>query len=150
LDPMPGADAARVDDLERQWAARMLATQDSARCRALIERLARNGTWQTPTLSITGPMCAEAADLPGADQLRYVPASMRAWWTNFMTGHDASEARPRCALLMRLAGELHRGGVPILAGTDAANPFVVWGFSLHEELRTLVRAGLSPLEALRS
>jgi imidazolonepropionase-like amidohydrolase len=38
--------------------------------------------------------------------------------------------------------------VPILAGTDAANPGVVHGASLHRELELLVQAGLKPEDAL--
>lgn len=40
--------------------------------------------------------------------------------------------------------------VRILAGSDAANPYTVPGWSLHEELALLVAAGLSPMEALQS
>ncbi len=38
--------------------------------------------------------------------------------------------------------------VPVLAGTDAPNPGTTYGASLHSELEWLVRAGLSPSEAL--
>ena len=47
-------------------------------------------------------------------------------------------------------GALHAAGVAILAGTDAANPGTAHGASLHQELRLLVAAGLSPVEALRA
>jgi Amidohydrolase family len=40
-------------------------------------------------------------------------------------------------------------GAPLLLGTDAPNPFVIPGFAIHEELANLVRAGLSPFQALR-
>ena len=40
--------------------------------------------------------------------------------------------------------------VPLLAGTDAGNPIVIPGFSLHIELELLARAGLSPLAALQA
>jgi len=43
---------------------------------------------------------------------------------------------------------LHRAGVTILAGTDAANPGTAHGASMHGELELLVEAGLSPAEAL--
>jgi imidazolonepropionase-like amidohydrolase len=51
--------------------------------------------------------------------------------------------------------ELHRAGVPILAGTDAnAGPGIPFsprhGESLHEELELLIDAGLSTVEALRA
>ena len=43
---------------------------------------------------------------------------------------------------------LHARGVPILAGTDAANPGTTYGASLHRELALLTVAGLSPRDAL--
>jgi imidazolonepropionase-like amidohydrolase len=51
--------------------------------------------------------------------------------------------------------ELHRAGVPILAGTDAnAGPGIPFsprhGESLHDELELLIEAGLSTVQALRA
>ena len=46
--------------------------------------------------------------------------------------------------------EASAAGVPIVAGTDVGNPFVVPGRSLHDELSAYVQAGMSPLEALRT
>lgn len=43
---------------------------------------------------------------------------------------------------------LHESGVRLLAGTDAPNPGLVHGASLHRELQHLVAAGLRPAEAL--
>jgi imidazolonepropionase-like amidohydrolase len=40
--------------------------------------------------------------------------------------------------------------VRILAGTDSAAPYVIPGFSLHQELALLVHAGLSPMHALQA
>lgn len=45
---------------------------------------------------------------------------------------------------------LHAAGVRMVAGTDAANPGTAHGASLHPELELLVRAGLTPVEALRA
>jgi imidazolonepropionase-like amidohydrolase len=45
---------------------------------------------------------------------------------------------------------LHRGGVTILAGTDAWAVYDFPGSDLHSELWHLVQAGLTPLEALRT
>jgi hypothetical protein len=44
--------------------------------------------------------------------------------------------------------ELKAAGVPILAGTDAPNPGTAHGASIHRELELLVRAGLTPTDAL--
>jgi imidazolonepropionase-like amidohydrolase len=44
--------------------------------------------------------------------------------------------------------QLKSAGVPILAGTDAPNPGTAHGASMHRELELLVKAGLTPAEAL--
>lgn len=49
-----------------------------------------------------------------------------------------------------LVRALHEGGVPILLGTDSGIDVVDPGTSIHEELDELVRAGLSPYDALRA
>jgi imidazolonepropionase-like amidohydrolase len=43
---------------------------------------------------------------------------------------------------------LKAAGVPLLAGTDAPNPGMAHGVSLHRELELLVGAGLTPMDAL--
>lgn len=45
---------------------------------------------------------------------------------------------------------MQKAGVGILAGTDTSNPFCMPGFSLHDELGLLVKAGLTPLQALQT
>jgi len=40
--------------------------------------------------------------------------------------------------------------VPMMAGTDAMNPYCFPGFSLHDELRLMVESGLTPLAALQA
>ncbi|HYE62294.1 MAG TPA: amidohydrolase family protein [Phycisphaerales bacterium] len=46
--------------------------------------------------------------------------------------------------------ELNKQGVPLMAGSDSPQFFLVTGFALHEELEALVRAGLSPAQALKA
>jgi imidazolonepropionase-like amidohydrolase len=53
----------------------------------------------------------------------------------------------------QITAEMQRSGVGILAGTDAAGPGqpnVIPGFGLHDELELLVKAGLTPIDALRA
>ena len=53
--------------------------------------------------------------------------------------------------MQKVAGALHRNGVPIMAGTDAMGmPLVAPGSSLHRELQLLSASGLSPYEVIRS
>jgi imidazolonepropionase-like amidohydrolase len=51
---------------------------------------------------------------------------------------------------VRLVGWMHERGVPIASGTDTPINYALPGYALHSELEMLVRAGLDPLEAIRS
>lgn len=62
---------------------------------------------------------------------------------------DLMSNRYKAAL--SLVAKLQRSGIGLLAGTDSpVMPGVVPGFSLHDELRLMVEAGLTPLQALQS
>ena len=50
--------------------------------------------------------------------------------------------------ILALVGGFHRAGGVVLAGTDCPNVAIVAGYSLHRELELLVRAGLSPMDAI--
>jgi imidazolonepropionase-like amidohydrolase len=52
--------------------------------------------------------------------------------------------------ILALVGGFHRAGGAVMAGTDCPNVAIVSGFSLHRELELLVRAGLSPMEAIQA
>lgn len=64
-------------------------------------------------------------------------------------GVDKADAAAHAAVfdkLVAVLGELHRRGVPIVAGTDIAVP----GHSLHRELELYVQAGMTPLQAIQA
>ena len=46
--------------------------------------------------------------------------------------------------------ELWKAGVPLMAGSDSPEFFLVAGFALHDELETFVAAGLTPFAALQT
>jgi len=55
------------------------------------------------------------------------------------------------AFNMKVAGALHRAGVPLVAGTDARGiPQLAPGTSLHRELQLLHESGLTPYETIRA
>lgn len=45
---------------------------------------------------------------------------------------------------------LHDSGARLIVGTDTPNPFVIPGFSVHEELKHFVDAGLTSYEAIKA
>ena len=75
-------------------------------------------------------------------------------WTERRTAATGASARARDRTrrawqnMLALVGGFHRAGGRVMAGTDCPNVAIVSGYSLHRELELLVRAGLSPMEAL--
>ncbi|MGH7654941.1 MAG: amidohydrolase family protein, partial [Gemmatimonadaceae bacterium] len=59
---------------------------------------------------------------------------------------DTATAHARLARSLATIRALHEAGVPIVAGTDEGIP----GFSVYRELELYVKAGFTPMEALRS
>jgi imidazolonepropionase-like amidohydrolase len=51
---------------------------------------------------------------------------------------------------LEVTGLAHKNGVKIMAGTDALDRNVYYGISLHDELKEMVKAGLSNAEALKT
>lgn len=142
----------------REQAAAAIASQDPARAEALFAKLRANGTWQCPTLTVLTTMASLDDPSKAADpRLAYVSSFMKDFWdpkTDFRTKNrtpaDYASLRAVVAKQMELVGAMQKAGVPILAGTDEANPYCFAGFGLHDELALLVKAGLTPLEALRA
>ena len=50
----------------------------------------------------------------------------------------------------QMVSELWKAGVPLMAGSDSPEFFGVAGFALHDELKTMVDAGLTPYAALQT
>jgi imidazolonepropionase-like amidohydrolase len=108
----------------------------------LSRRLAVNGTWVVPTLVVL----QRAANM-APSRLDTVPAVIRQGWEHALPPVvDPSAFRKA----LNIVGAMQSHGVRLLAGTDTPAPYVVPGFSLHDELALLVRAGLTPMQALRT
>ncbi len=87
------------------------------------------------------------------DALSRIPPEVREEWRNEaadMADNPVEEFTSFGEWVVFLVERMHAHGVPIGAGTDTPIFISVPGFSLHSELEYLVRAGLSPLEAIRS
>jgi imidazolonepropionase-like amidohydrolase len=114
---------------------------------------AERGVFWTPTLSLFDKM-AHAGDNqyiesygPEGSVTHTVLESLRdpgAWWSKPSPGAPG----PPWSRTIELTGQAHRAGVRLVAGTDAGNPAVFHGLAAHRELELLVRAGLTPLQAL--
>jgi imidazolonepropionase-like amidohydrolase/pimeloyl-ACP methyl ester carboxylesterase len=133
----------------------MADSYSEERCAALFANFVANGTWQVPTLLVHD----KAARLAWRDdwRLRYVPTEERAVWDELqqyeietLWGMDPEGFARLYRVMSGIVLAMHRAGVRILAGSDAAWVGAFPGFSLHDELELLVAAGLTPAEALRA
>lgn len=139
---------------------RNVSTFDPARAQRLIALMAKNQTWQVPTLVWErGQWLIDDIDLTHDPLIKYAP---RAWkdrtWPMFVRDilatmdTDPLPVRKRFVQMeldMTLA--MFRAGVPFMAGTDtAAGVHIFPGFSLHQELALFVQAGLTPMQALQT
>ena len=120
-------------------------------CAPLFARFRAKEVYHTPTLvQLRGLGRRQEQAAQRDPRMRFVPPSVRARWQP-RAGTDALRLRAVHSAYVRLLGEMHRSGVPILAGTDASDEAYVFpGFSLHEELETFVRAGMPPMQALQA
>lgn len=130
-----------------------------APCAAVLAALAQRRTAYVPThVASTGQDVALARYRPEQDRLLpFNSSALAGVWQAYRWLHRSStDAQDLAAFeqthrdALRLTLQAHRAGVPILAGTDALDPFVLHGPALHQELAYLAHAGLSPAEVLRA
>ena len=136
---------------------RMVDDYDAVLCSDVFRTFARNRTYITPTHG-TRKMDAFAHDSAYRNdpRLKYVRAAQRLGWildANRMVASDSSAAGRKSFMDfyrkgLELTGAAYRAGVPVMVGTDANDSFVFVGSSVHDELDELIRAGLSPAQAL--
>jgi hypothetical protein len=127
---------------------------DEQRCRTLLSHLAANETWQVPTLLPAWAVATATDSALAADpRTRYVPRDgpLSYWEPYFDRMPPKDQARRMYDRQRRIAGMLEEHDVPLLVGTDMpAVPMVYPGFGVHDEMKLLTDAGLSPLYVLRA
>lgn len=124
---------------------------------ALFQAMAKNGTWHAPTLVVAQSFLLrpEMAAKPD-DRRKYIAGITKEHWEKHnpvpqnISAEDMAERKKALEKMFGIVGAMRRAGVSILAGTDPPTRDVFPGFSLHDELALLVRAGLSPLEAIQA
>lgn len=137
----------------------MIASFDSATAMATYQLMAQRGTAITPTLNISRTLAWLDTETHANDEyLKYIGPGLRATYQGRVdraaTADAAAIARRHQMFDFTSARlpMLQQAGVMILAGTDAGflNSFDYPGVGLHDELQLMVKAGLSPLQALQA
>ena len=139
---------------------KFLSTYDPKRAEALFALLAKNQTWQCPTLVWErGGNLIELSDFAHDPLAKYVPAYWKdVTWKRFekqvkeeFNSDDLATRRRFVDKELEIVKTMRNAGIPFLAGTDTPpGVYVFPGFSLHQELQRFVAAGFTPLQALQT
>jgi imidazolonepropionase-like amidohydrolase len=132
---------------------------DTTQIQRLMKGLKEKNIWVVPTQSLAERWFAPGftPDTFKADpDARYMkPETVNQWMDvkkNLMNNpqYNVTEAEQFINLRRKLIYACQQNGVGLLLGCDAPQIFNVPGFSTHHELQYLVRAGLTPYQALRT
>jgi imidazolonepropionase-like amidohydrolase len=134
----------------------ILATYSDKKAEEIFAHFRKNNTWQVPTLAIkNGRAFIDELDAKGDPRTKYVEPSQVNYWkpkvgffSRYRTPEYIAAQKRYFQKELDLVGGMQRSGVKILAGTDVPNAYVIAGFGLHDELALLVKAGLTPMQAL--
>ncbi len=124
-----------------------------------VAMMKRNGAWLTATLTLDERLL-EATMNPETLGARPEIRVVHPMWREIVIHHNpyvAAASPQRIEFLQAIVDfnqELVRAfvaaGIPVVAGTDAQVPGVVPGFSIHDEIAALARAGMTNLQALEA
>ena len=134
---------------------RAIENYDDAKADEILAVLAKNETWQIPTLALnTGSTEKPFARADFQESFDYLPADVQENWKSTIELLSQTEVTPFAKEYgdwkFNMVGKIHEAGIDIMAGTDCPIFFLTPGRSLHEELAVLVKAGMSPIEVLKS
>ncbi len=144
-------------DPQSRW--KIIDYADEGKIPRIVAATKAANAWNCVTLVVTQKFVAaeDAGRLVEDPRMRFVPPDYLASWDpskdfrlKDMTALDFKRIRRADEMRARFTRELHKAGARILLGTDTPNPFVIPGFSIHEELQNLVKAGLSPYDAIKA
>jgi len=136
----------------------LFRTYNENKLRSITKELKTTGTWVCPTLTVNrGIAYITDTTLLHDPRMVYMGSFMKNFWDyrqdfrfKTWTEKDFMQSRQEFELKLKITRLLHEAGVPLLAGTDFPNPHCYIGFGLHDELEWMVKAGLSPAEALKT
>lgn len=112
--------------------------------------VARHRAFVVPTLTVLMSITGVGGAAPLADDARFQPYLAPAEIVALRQGFPRRAGAPPVSYAAAEATirQLVAAGVPVLAGTDAGNPGTAHGSAMHREVELLVKAGMTPVQAL--
>jgi len=131
---------------------------DQSRFQGIIQRAKASGVAMVPTQILMDNYASDATgqQLTAKPEFKYwIPQQVTSWRNQKDTvlaqlAGSREQRREFIALRRRFIKTLHDEGVLFLLGSDAPQLWNVPGFSAHRELGSLVAAGRTPYQALRT
>ncbi len=154
-----GQTSAQTKASFEKWVRKLLNTQSPSRASTLDEELVKNNTWQVPTFPVLVDLAfvTPKTDMVDDPRMKYIPGKLRSIWEqgrkerlNGLTPESIAIREEVIRRSLEAVGHMDAAGVRFLAGTDSAAPNVFPGSSLHEDLDYLVKAGLTPMQAIQA
>lgn len=124
-----------------------------------INLLLKHNVYIDPTLMVNEiGAYIETVGNENYPNLNLVPKKNKKWWLSWKTetwykGIKKSQYKKMQKNELDRAKFIfafHKAGGKIVAGSDTPNPFIVPGFSLHQEIQKMAEIGLTPVEALKT
>lgn len=129
---------------------------DSAPMLALYEALKTNQTHIDPTLIVfKNSFYGNTKNVKENDGLKYVHPELLNNWQSFFTFNvgwtksDFDRAQKVWPKVLAFIKRLHQESVPLTIGTDLGNPWVIPGYSLHQEMQLFADAGIPNKDILK-
>ncbi len=149
LTPNPAADS-------QFFGTNLMSAVDESKFAGIVSASKAAGVWQVPTQVLMDNLLNDlpTTTLVERPEMKYViPQEALKNWIAQREKFQQIPQADRAKLLgirRRFIKALHDAGVPFALGSDAPQLWNVPGFSAHRELRSLVDAGLTPYQALRT
>ena len=129
---------------------------DESKLPALVKATKAADVWQVATQVLMDNLANDvpAEEMAKRPEIHYAlnPGDVQKWIAQKqgLAKYSAADRQKFLTLRRRIIKELHAAGVPFALGSDAPQWWNVPGFSIHRELRSMVDAGLTPYQALRT
>ncbi len=128
---------------------------DEEKTKEVITAFAENKTWQIPTFMVmTSFVDKPFASKDWQETFKYLPPDIEEKWRDGVATVLEMEVTEDRKIykdwFFETVGKMNKANVGIMAGTDCPIFYLTPGYSLHHELIALVKAGLTPLEAIES
>ncbi len=151
-DSAGGALRSKIHDLQREVAVK---NYDDNKANEILKVLAKNETWQIPTLALSAFLTNRHFENEDwQESITFLPDPIEQEWKERAEAVNKTPVTPfriqYSDWFITMVNKVHKAEIEIMAGTDSPIALLTPGQSLHEELVMLVKAGLTPLEAIKT